>query len=325
MTIRISSSLRASSASSARTRASAALAVAALVLAGCGSGGSAASNGSGGASAPTAATVAGLTFKRDPALAALLPEAIRRAGIIRVASNAPYPPFVQFESPASRTFVGGEVDMATALGGLLGVRFEFSQLPFDGLIPAVKAGRYDVVIGAISDNPDRQRQIDFVDYAKVGTGMLTAAGNPSGVRTKADLCGKSVSAQAATEQAQFIQSLNQTQCKADPIKPIIVPQQSDAELAVRSGRAQVLLANVTTVEAAAQAQPSAFTAVLDPAVPQGYIADPVAIGVPKNAAGLRTAIRQALQQLMDSGQLKEILRPWGLARFVLDRATINGS
>lgn len=320
MTTRINSSM---AASSGRARAWGALAAAALVLAGCGGGGSAASNGAGGPNAAT--TVAGMTFKRDPALAALLPDALRQAGTIRVASNAPYAPFVKFESPGSRTFVGGEVDMATALGGLLGVQFEFFQLPFDGLIPAVKAGRYDVVIGAISDNPERRRQIDFVDYAKVGTGMLTAAGNPLGVRTKADLCGKSVSAQQATEQAQFIQSLNRTECNADPVKPIVVPQQSDAELAVRSGRAQVLLANVTTVEAAARAQPSAFTAVLDPAAPQGYIADAVAIGVPKDATGLRNAIQQSVQRLMDDGQLARILRPWGLERFVLDRATVNGS
>lgn len=263
--------------------------------------------------------------KVDPKLRAILPARIRRSNVIRIASNAPYAPFVAFKTAGSREFVGLDVDLARAIGEVLGVRVQFAQLPFDSMIPAVKAGRYDAVMGGLSDTKEREKVLDFVDYNVSGLRVMVAKGNPGGIRTLADLCGKSVSAQSATEQDAKLDALNKTTCASNKIRKIAVPQEPDAQLAVTSGRAQAELTGALAALDAARKNPDAFDALKDPAAPAGYDAQPNAIGVGKDDPQLRSALQKALQKLMDKGTEVAILQRYDLAFTALKTATVNGA
>lgn len=273
----------------------------------------------------SAAAAASTPNKVNPKYRALLPDRIRRAGVIKVASNAPYPPFVAFKKAGSQEFVGLDVDLFDAVGAVLGVRVRFYQLPFDGIIPAVKAGRYDAVMGGLSDTRAREKVLDFVDYNVSGLLIVVPAGNPQGIRTRADLCGKAVSAQAATEQAQMLANLNKTTCAKNAIKVIAVPQEPDAQLAVKSGRAQAELTGSLTAAELARLAPKSFAVVKDPKVPYGYEPDPNAIGVAKGDTGLRTAIQKALQSLMDNGAVRAVLDRYKIGFTAIKTATVNGA
>jgi hypothetical protein len=76
--------------------------------------------GCGGAPADPAA----VTTPHDPDLAASLPADIREAGVLRLRTDAAYPPVNAF-GPDGRTVVGFEPDLAAAVGRVLGVRVEF--------------------------------------------------------------------------------------------------------------------------------------------------------------------------------------------------------
>ena len=131
----------------------------ALLVSGCGSSSSSSSAASGGNAAggnPASVTVAGVAIKADPALTAALPQKYRDAGQVRVASDVPYAPFEFFKPEGSQTIAGVDYDLGQAIGAKLGVKFAFTPQKFDGIIPAIQAGKFDAVISAMTDNAKRQ-------------------------------------------------------------------------------------------------------------------------------------------------------------------------
>ncbi|SDJ58702.1 ABC transporter substrate-binding protein [Streptomyces indicus] len=318
-----------SSAASARRAAGAvALAAGLAFVTACGSGDDAdAGSAKGKGDAPM--TVAGATVEKDEALHDALPAAIRDAGTLRVASDVPYPPFEMFVQEGGKEITGLDYDLAQALGGKLGVDIAFTPQKFDGIIPAIQAGKFDLAISAMTDNKQRQKVVDFVDYSVSGTGILVREGNPEKVTTALDLCGLKVAAQAATNQADFVKE-QQAECSGAG-KPKIelqtYPKDSDTQLAVSSGKAD---AAVITKPAAGYiaktvGDGSTFDLVDDPAAKGGYNASPNGIAVSKKHAGLADTLQKALQQLMDEGTYKKILDKYGVASIGLDKATKNAA
>jgi polar amino acid transport system substrate-binding protein len=295
-----------------------------LLLAACGGDDATTTSGSGAGAAQV--TVGDVTVKKDQALADSLPDRVKKAGVVNVASNAPYAPFVDFKQAGSQEFVGGDVDMAKAIGAKLGVEFKFKQLPFEGLILSVQSKQNDVVIGGLTDSKERQATLDFVDYSASGTGILVKKGNPEGIKGLTDLCGKSVATQKATTQSKLIDSTNKKECASNPIKKLEVPAETEAQLALKSGRAAAELATLpASTEAAKKVDGgNAFELVEDPANPNGIEASPNGIGIAKDQTQLRDAIQKALQALIDDGSMKKILAKWNLEKTLLEKATING-
>ncbi|MET8854249.1 ABC transporter substrate-binding protein [Amycolatopsis sp. NPDC004625] len=280
------------------------------------------------ASAPAAApgqrvVVAGTAIEVDAALHDALPAAIRDAGTVRVASDVPYAPFEMFVKEGQPDLTGLDYDLGQALGGRLGVRFAFSPQKFDGIVPAIQAGKYDVVMSAITDTKKRQQVLDFVDYSVSGSGILVAKGNPEKIASLKDLCGKPVAVQVATHQLDLLNA-QQPACPA-PIRIQTFPKDSDAQLALRSGKvaAEVLTKPAAGWTAKTADGGAAFESVEDAAAGGGYDATPNGIGVSKRLPQLTDAIQKALQGLIDDGTLKKICATYGVESIAIPKATRN--
>lgn len=296
----------------------AAVAAACLVttLTGC-------SPGSTAAPAQQTVAVAGVTISAAADLHDALPAAIRDAGTVRVASDVPYAPFEMFVKEGQPELTGLDYDLGQALGGKLGVKFAFTPQKFDGIVPAIQAGKYDVVMSAITDTKKRQQVLDFVDYSVSGSGILVAKGNPQKIGSLADLCGKAVAVQVATHQLDLL-TAQQAKCPA-PISIQTFPKDSDAQLALRSGKvaAEVLTKPAAGWTAKTADGGSAFESVQDPAAGGGYDATPNGIGVSKRLPELTDAIQKALQALIDDGTLKKICAAYGVESIAVPKATRN--
>ncbi|MGW4523367.1 ABC transporter substrate-binding protein [Amycolatopsis sp. NPDC004378] len=279
------------------------------------------------ATAEQRVVVAGAVVQTDAALHSALPAAIRDAGTVRVASDVPYAPFEMFVKEGQPELTGLDYDLGQALGGKLGVRFVFTPQKFDGIVPAIQAGKFDVVMSAITDTKKRQQVLDFVDYSVSGSGILVAKGNPAKITSLQDLCGKTVAVQAATHQADLL-TAQQPKCQAAGAGPINVqtfPKDSDAQLALRS---QKVVAEVLTKPAAGWTAKtadggSAFESVEDPAAGGGYDATPNGIGVSKRLPELTDAVQKALQALIDDGTVKKICAAYGVESIAVPKATRN--
>lgn len=285
--------------------------------------------GSDDAAATGPVEVAGIEISVDEAARAALPQDVRDAGVVSVATDVPYAPFEMFVEEGSDEITGVDYDLGQAIGAKLGIAFEFEQQKFDGIIPAMQAGQHDVVISAMTSSVERMEVLTFVDYSASGTGILVAKGNPEGIETYLDLCGKQLAAQSGTSQVELVATW-QEECEAEGLEPIELsefPKDSDAQLAIRAGN---VVASVLTKPSAGYVAKTtddgeAFEVVEDPAAPTGYDATLNGIGVLKSEEELAEAIRLALQSLMDDGTYEAILAAYGVEGIGIDEATINGA
>ncbi|MFF9063150.1 ABC transporter substrate-binding protein [Streptomyces sp. NPDC101213] len=283
-------------------------------------------------SAPAASgtvSVAGVRITQDQALHDMLPEQIKKAGKVRVATDVPYPPFEMFVKEGGSELTGLDHDLGQALGAKLGVTFSFTPQKFDGIVPALQAGKFDAAMSAITDNKERQKVVDFVDYSQSGSGILVADGNPSKIADLDGLCGRKVAVQAATNQLDLLKA-RQADCSAAGKGKIDIqtfPKDSDAQLALRSGKvvAQVLTKPAAGWVAKTADGGKAFDLVEDPQAPGGYNASPNGIAVSKELPELTDAIQKALQALIDDGTVGKIYDTYGVASIAVKEATKNAA
>jgi polar amino acid transport system substrate-binding protein len=271
--------------------------------------------------------VAGVTVSADPALHAMLPASIRSAGMIRVATNIPYPPWEMYTTAGGNQPTGIDYDLSQAIGAKLGVTARFDQTDFDSIVPAILAGKEDIVMAGIWDTAVREKALSFVDYAHDDFAILVKKGNPQGIATADDLAGKTVAVQSSTTEQSAVTSFS-TKLKAQGKQGIDVlafPADSDALLAVSSSRADC---RVEATSAAAYAvktygNGSEFQLVQSPTVVATFGGGTVGLGVPKANTALLHAIQQAVQALMTDGTYAKIMDKYGTSLVGITTAGIN--
>ena len=282
-----------------------------LVVAGCGgssSGGSKQSVGS--SSSPSAASV-------NSAAAAKVPAAIKNAGEVRVASDASYPPN-EFFATDNKTVIGMDVDLGHAIGQELGVPFKFTNVGFDSIIPAL-GNRFDIGMSSFTDTKAREKTVDMVTYFTAGESFLVKAGSSYKPSSLTDLCGKNVAVEKGTTE------LDQATAQSKKCKLTILafPDENGANLALQSGRADVVLADTPVNDYAKALSNGAFVTYPYAA----FATAPYGIAVPKgsNYAGLNQAILMALQDLSTKGIYQQILQKWHVQAGAITNFTINGA
>jgi polar amino acid transport system substrate-binding protein len=300
--------------------------LAALAAAGCGSAGHPAAASSNGPASP-AALIAGVTVRPEPKLHAMLPASVTSAGVIRVATNIPYPPWEMYTTAGGNQPTGVDYDLSAALAARLGVRASFDQTPFDSIVPAILAGKENVVMAGMWDTKQREGALEFVDYATDGYGLLVPGGNPQHISSPASLSGKTVAVQSGTTQVTVLQALN-TQLQAAGKKPVTIlqfGQDSDTLLALQSGKANAQFDGLSVAAYTAKTFGGGHTFQLvdNASLARTFGAGIVGIGVPKNDPELANALRQALQSLISSGVYTKILDQYGLGRLALASAEVD--
>lgn len=210
--------------------AASAAAAAVIALAGCGSPSETGGSTEQGNGVPVVAV--------NEKAAKLVPAPVADSGRIRVAANAPYEPFITFESEGDMSkFKGLDYDLVTAVAATLGLKAEFQQQPFDGLVPGLQARKYDAIVGGITDNKERQAAATFVDYSASGTGILVLKESSSDIKDLQSLCGKRVAVQKASKQVTLLASFSEKSCSGNAIVLTEYPQNTDAFNAVKAGKA----------------------------------------------------------------------------------------
>lgn len=290
------------------------LAAAALLLAGCGAGDTAGTAGS-------TSTASVPEQNENAALHDLLPEDVQKAGKVSIGTEALYPPF-EFFAEDNKTIVGLDPDLAQALGQVLGIEVTMTHTAFDGLLTALDGGRFDLVIAAITDTKERQAQYDFVDYFTTGQAIVVKKGNPEGITSVEDLCGRNVSVLVASTQEKLLGEFNADQCASDKIKVTALPNDRDALLQVRTGRVDASFTqdavgryNAKTIGGGNQFE----VANSEPILPI-----PVGIVFAKDDTQLRDAFKAALEEIIANGTYDQILEKHDLVGGANKEATING-
>jgi polar amino acid transport system substrate-binding protein len=221
--------------------------VTALILAGCGSssgsGGSSATTGSTAASSGTGTSAAASTVNK--AAAALVPAQYKKSGItVGMFTGAPPESYVT----SSGQLTGFDPQIIRAAGQVLGVKINLKQDSFENAMLGLQSGNDQIVPGASVTAP-RLKVDDFVGYVDAGYTTAEASGSPKLGSTMAALCGKKV---ATLSDVSFLplmtaQSKKCTSSGQSAITVLTYPDWGTAELAVQSGRADLVAAPAATL------------------------------------------------------------------------------
>ncbi|MFB2538408.1 MULTISPECIES: transporter substrate-binding domain-containing protein [unclassified Acinetobacter] len=124
--------------------------------------------------------------------------------VIRIATEGAYAPFNLTNADGS---LGGfDVDLVNALCKQMQAKCEVKAQDWDGIIPALKAGKYDVIIAGMSITPERQQVLDFSDPYYDNTLVFVAKSDSNfDPKNPADIDGKPIGAQRSTIASQWLE------------------------------------------------------------------------------------------------------------------------
>ncbi|WP_245557061.1 ABC transporter substrate-binding protein [Jongsikchunia kroppenstedtii] len=276
-----------------------------LVVAGCG-----------GSSTPTAASSSS-TSPTGVTTARPLPGRVGQTHTLIVGTNTPYAPN-EFLDPRGG-LVGFDVDVVNAIAKDLGLRVDYRQAPFADLLPSVADGRFDIVMRSLFDTKAREQQVDMVTYYSAGTMWAQRAGahvDPD------NACGNRVAAETGTVQAVTELPAKSEACRIAGQAPIVVVPidiETDAEAALQRGEVDAVSADSPVILYAVK-QSAGRLAVAGRAFDTEPYGFPVAKGSP-----LGPFLRESIQRLIDSGELKRIAEKWGVQDGLITTSTVNGA
>lgn len=113
---------------------------------------------------------------------------IKSSGVLRIGCEATYPPFT-FRN--SGEIVGYDVDLAAVMCESLGVAPKFIDTQWSGVIPALYAGRFDIIMSSMSYRKERLEKVAFsIPYAEASQALLIRADDADKITSIADLSDK---------------------------------------------------------------------------------------------------------------------------------------
>jgi len=238
---------------------------------------------------------------------AIAPKRIATAGTIVYCSDMTSPPLEFLDADTKP--VGSDIDIGNEVAKRFGVKAEWKNIPFKGLVPALLAQQCDAVISQLFDKPERRQVIDLVDYMNSSEALLVRAGNPKNIHSLDDLAGYKVAVENGTTIQELIEDQNkkfQTAGKK-PADIVVYPKDTDALQALQIGQVDVY---GTTLETGAYYMGKAANTFEVAGPPFHQIL--TAIGLRKNDAEVTSAIQKAIDDMKQDGTLLAILKKWNI-------------
>ena len=131
------------------------------------------------------------SFAVTAVMAAELPDRIKTARKVTVATQPVYPP-MEYRDPATGELKGIDIDLSRALGKQLGVEVVWAETSFEQMVSSATTGRVDLIHSGMADTPKRRESLDFVDYMKSGPQFYSVTSRRNDIKTPSDLCGKTI-------------------------------------------------------------------------------------------------------------------------------------
>lgn len=251
-----------------------------------------------------------------PEIAAMVPADIRAKGQIVIGTNPPFAP-AEFKD-SQGTVIGFDIDLAQAVADIMDLDLVVLDQEFTMILPAVSGGTVDFGASGFTDNEERRKTYDFVNYLEAG---LQWARTPGSAVTPDNACGATVAVQRGTvSDMEDIPAINEECAKQGqrPVDKLAYQDSATAATAVVLGRADAFSADspVSAWAVKRSAGKLELAGDLYAGAPYGW---PVPKGDP-----LQYALAAALQHIMDTGDYDRILDMWGISSGALPQATING-
>jgi polar amino acid transport system substrate-binding protein len=229
------------------------------------------------------------------ALASTLEE-IKVRGKIYIGTDATYPP-MEFRDEKGE-IVGFDIDLGRAIAEELGVEAVFIDTAWDGIFPALDAGKFDIIISSTSITEERLKSKEMSDPYYVTSQAIAVRKDNTTIRGPEDLKGKVVAVQIGTTGDLAVSEIEGVTVKRfDTI--------DKAYMEVMNGRADAVVNDLSEVAYRMKMLPDMKIVATFREGEEKY-----GVTMRKGDLELLAAINEALRKIRESGKYDEIYQKW---------------
>ena len=230
---------------------------------------------------------------------------IKKTGKVTVGTEAAFPPF---EFVQDGKIVGYGKDILDIIIADLGVELNQLDLPWQGILPGVLAGKFDFVATSVTIKPDRAKQFAFTVPIGEGTTWIMKRKGDTSVMSVDDMAGKVVGTQLASgnEDASKAFEVDMKARGLDGFGELkLFTSYPEVTLALANGTLDVAVQNLPNLAVIIQKQPDLFELV-------GPITDISYFGwvTRPEDTDLRDYLSEQILKMRDSGKIDELQDKW---------------
>lgn len=219
---------------------------------------------------------------------------------IKIGTEGAYPPFNNLEADGS--LVGFDIDIANALCEEMKAECEFVTSDWDGIIPALLAGKFDAIIASMSITEERKEKVDFTGKY-YNTPPAIAVPKDSGIAeaTDAALAGKMIGAQSSTTHSNYAEE------KLGSAELKLYPTPDEYKLDIANGRIDAVIDDVVVLSDWLATEDGSCCKILGTLTPDLVInGEGAGIAVRKGEDELREKLNAAIEAIRANGKYEEI-------------------
>ena len=250
------------------------------------------------AGAVLAVGMSGVAAKAEDALAR-----VKSTGTLKVGTETEFAPFDFIDAG---NHVGLNVDLFAEIGKEMGVKIEWVALPWEGVLPGLDAGKFDMVAGPATITKARTERYRFSPpIAEATVALLKRKGDKSVMKPE-DIAGKAVGGGKASAQLAQLKALAETLPGKADVREYVGNSEAYADLA--AGRIVAVGNSLPNIAYVASQRPDTFEVVKPPFGTKSYFGF---IGR-KDAdyAKLGDAVQAAMLKIKADGRLASIQKKW---------------
>ena len=199
--------------------------------------------------------------------------------------------------------IGLDIDLARAIADSMGVKLRLETMQFHELLPALEAGRIDMILSGMTITPQRNMKVAFSGpYFRSGKAILTKLPDMAQARTPEDIHDprKSIVTLRGSTSEQFVKN------NLPKIKLVTANSYDEAVEMVISGKVDALFADYTICVVTIFRYPE--EKLLTVISPLTY--EPLGIALPGNDPHFVNWVDNYLATLEESGAMEELVWEW---------------
>ena len=231
---------------------------------------------------------------------------IKDAGVLKVGTSAEYSPY-EFHKvvDGEDKIVGFDDFVVQEIAKDMGVKVEYEDMDFDGLLGALQADKVDIVLAGMTPDEKRKKSVDFSDIYYTNSNVcIVAKGKEDIIKKSEDLKDLKVGVQKGTTQADYVTNTlgisDATQLKKIP----------DLMLELQNGKIDVIV----TGKAVAEINVKKYDNIAIGNTTVGdEVAETAAAAIKKSGNGVDNtsfvkSVNDTIKRLQDSGDMDKYMQ-----------------
>jgi polar amino acid transport system substrate-binding protein len=233
---------------------------------------------------------------------------VKAAGSLKVGTETAFAPFDFIDAG---THSGLNVDLYGEIGKELGVEIEWVLLPWEGVLPGLEAGKFDIVGGPATITKERMERYRFTPPIAEATVALLKRKGDDTITKPEDIAGKVVGGGKASAQLAQLKAFTETlPGKADVRE---YPGNNEAYADLAAGRIVAVGNSLPNIAFVAKQRSDTFEVVQPPFGTKSYFGYP---GLKDDDhKSLMDAIEAAMLKIKSDGRLAKLQEKWFGASF----------